>query len=58
MWQHWINFLVGLWVILSGFINLTTQGMQTNLIISGIVIAVLAIWGALSSSQSMGQMTR
>lgn len=47
MWQHWLNFVLGLWLILSAFIAFTASGMTTNLIIVGIAVAVLALWGAL-----------
>ncbi len=42
MWQLWINFVIGLWVIISGLI----AGVQheVNLIICGIVVAVLGFW--------------
>jgi len=42
MWQAWITFLAGLWIILSGIISgLTTSA---NAIIFGIVIAILGFW--------------
>ncbi len=47
MWQHWVNFVLSLWVMLSGYIGLSAADMTTNLTLSGIVIAVLAVWGAL-----------
>jgi len=49
MWQAWINFILGLWFILSGII--TSLGVSINYIIVGIVIAVL---GFLSSKQWQG----
>jgi hypothetical protein len=48
-WQHWINFILGLWVIVSGYITFTSVSLATNLTIIGIVIAVLALWGALEN---------
>lgn len=39
MWTGWVNLVVGVWTLISGFI----QGLQgtTNLVIVGIVLAVL-----------------
>ena len=50
-WQHWVNFVVGIWVIVSAYV-VSSTGMVTNLVVSGIIIAVLALWGALSSQSS------
>ncbi len=44
MFQSWINGILGLWMILTGFIS----GVQTsvNFIVVGAVIAILGFWGA------------
>jgi len=44
MWQGWINLVLGVWLILSGFIS----PLQTpaNLIIVGILAAICGFWGA------------
>lgn len=47
MWQQWVNLIVGLWIILSGYIDLGPQATTANLTIAGIVIALMALWGAL-----------
>lgn len=47
MWQQWINGILGLWVLISPFVGLTPEAMTTNLVIVGIVIALLGFWGAL-----------
>lgn len=41
MWQAWINFVMGLWMALSGL----NAGLQTsaNLMISGLIVVALAI---------------
>lgn len=49
MWQQWINFIIGLWIILSGYIGMGPQATTANLTIAGIVIAGLALWGALET---------
>jgi hypothetical protein len=47
MWQQWVNLVLGLWVVLSGYLNLSPQAYATDLTISGLAIAALALWGAL-----------
>ena len=46
MWQNWINAVLGLWLILSGYVGLDAASMATNVTIVGIVLAVLAVWVA------------
>jgi hypothetical protein len=52
MWQQWVNFIVGLWVIVSSYLSFSATTMLTNLTISGAVIAILALWGALEYQRS------
>lgn len=56
MWQHWVNAILGLWIILSSFVGMDVSTMTTNLVIVGIVIAILGFWGAYDTSRSMHQM--
>ncbi|MCF7886025.1 MAG: hypothetical protein K9M80_05990 [Candidatus Marinimicrobia bacterium] len=42
MWQLWVNFVLGIWVLLSGLIA-SLQG-NVNLIICGVIAAVLGFW--------------
>jgi hypothetical protein len=51
MWQHWINAVLGLWVILSAFLGFSAEAMTTNLVIVGIVVAILGFWGAYDASK-------
>jgi len=44
MWQAWVNFILGLWFILSGII--TGLEGSVNYIIVGIVVAILGFWSA------------
>ena len=44
MWQHWINLILGLWLVVSAFIAFTPSGMVANLVIVGIAVAILALW--------------
>jgi len=52
MWQQWLNFILGLWVVLSSFI-IAPGSMMMNFIVSGLVIAALALWGALQHNMTM-----
>ncbi len=42
MWQGWINLILGVWLIISGFVG----GLQTpaNLIVVGILAAIFGFW--------------
>jgi len=46
MWQDWLNFILGLWLIVSGFIPslLTGSGNLWNHLIVGILILIFSIW--------------
>jgi hypothetical protein len=46
MWQQWVNMLFGLWVIVIPFIGLTGDVLTWALAITGVIIAALALWGA------------
>jgi hypothetical protein len=50
MWQHWINALLGLAVIVVPFIGLSASAFSWTLAILGIAVAVIGLWGALESS--------
>lgn len=51
MWQHWVNAVLGLWVIVLAFLGLTGTTMMWTLVITGVVVAVLAFWGAMGSNE-------
>lgn len=55
MWQQWINLILGIWVIAMPFaLGLSNdQNSLWTMIVTGIVIAGLALWGALEE-QSPG----
>lgn len=46
-WQHWVNLILGLWIILSSFIQFSSISMATNLTVTGLIIAAVALWGGL-----------
>ncbi len=51
MWQDWINTLLGIWLIIAGFIpSITTNRGASfwNYIIVGIIVLILAVWVAKS----------
>lgn len=47
MWQQWVNFIAGAWIIVSAYIGMSVDTMVANLTITGIIVAALALWGAL-----------
>lgn len=52
-WAGWLNALFGVWVLISPFVlGFAGMGALWNGIIAGIVVAVLAIWAATSSSSA------
>jgi hypothetical protein len=59
MWQQWLNVVVGLWIILSGYLSFSPESTVVNLTISGLVVAGLALWGALEhNAMTSGEQTR
>jgi hypothetical protein len=46
MWQQWINAILGLWIIAVPFLGLTGAAFTWTLVVTGVVVAVLAVWGA------------
>ena len=47
MWQQWVNMVLGLWVLAVPFMGLAADTLTWTLAVTGIVIAGLALWGAL-----------
>lgn len=50
MWQQWVNLLLGLWVIVVPFIAMSGSTYTWTLVVTGIIIAALGLWGALETS--------
>jgi hypothetical protein len=48
MWQHWINFILGLLVVIFAY----TGAGTTTFVIIGILVIVFALWGGFSKSSS------
>ena len=58
MWQQWINAVLGLIVIATPFLGLAAATMTWVLVVAGVMIAALALWGAQETSieREQGQM--
>ncbi len=52
MWQQWINAILGVWLVVLAFLGLTGQTLMWSLGITGVVVAILGVWGALSDQTS------
>jgi sugar phosphate permease len=50
MWQSWINFGVGVWVLIFGFFAPTSL-WKVNLIVCGILAIVFGLWSALPKKE-------
>lgn len=46
MWQAWIIGILGLWVIIEPYLNMSSTANTWVLVITGAVIAILGFWGA------------
>lgn len=46
MWQQWLTAILGLWVIAVPFIGITGAALVWTLAVTGVILAVLGVWGA------------
>ena len=46
MWQQWVNAVLGLAIIVVPFLGLTSTSLMWTLIVGGLAVTVLALWGA------------
>lgn len=46
MWQQWVNAILGVWLIAVPFLGFASASLTWALVVTGIVVAVLALWGA------------
>lgn len=58
MWQSWINFLAGVWVIISPYVGFSTSAMTTNLVVTGIIVALVSLSALASDRNKMSTMVR
>ncbi len=56
MWQQWVNFLAGIWLIISPYVGFTSTSERTNMVVTGVIVAVLAIWGAMRAQRPSAMM--
>lgn len=58
MWQQWVNTILGLVVVAVPFLELTATTFVWTLVIVGLAIAALGVWGAqeASSERERGRM--
>lgn len=48
MWQQWVNLVLGIWLVILPWLGLTYESLQVWVLIVGIAVAIMSIWGALS----------
>ncbi|MDP3762964.1 MAG: SPW repeat protein [bacterium] len=53
MWKHWVNGVLGLWVIIMPYLGFTATAHQILMVVAGIVIAVLSFWAASDGRKGM-----
>ncbi len=48
MWQDWLNFLLGLWLVIAGFIPALNTGAAKmwDYLIVGVLVLIFALWTA------------
>lgn len=57
MWQQWMNTILGLWIIALPFIGISSSSAFTwTLAITGVVVAILAAWGAMEHQERFENM--
>jgi len=49
MWQHWSNVVLGAWLVVSSFVP--SLRSLSNILITGGVVFILALWGALTKKK-------
>ncbi|MBI2410192.1 hypothetical protein HYV30_04130 [Candidatus Kaiserbacteria bacterium] len=51
MWQQWVNAVLGLWTIVVPFLGLTGSALSWTLVVTGLLVAVFALWGVQTHSR-------
>lgn len=46
MWKDWIHAVLGLWIVLVAFLGLSGSALMLTLVVTGLAVAVLGLWGA------------
>lgn len=47
MWKQWVNAILGLAVLATPFLTLSTTALMWTLVVAGAVVLVLSIWSAI-----------
>ncbi|MFA7243674.1 MAG: hypothetical protein WC080_00015 [Patescibacteria group bacterium] len=51
MWQAWVIGILGIWVIIEPYLNMSSAANKWVLVITGLIIAILGFWGAGSNKE-------
>jgi hypothetical protein len=46
MWKQWVNAVLGLAVIATPFLSLSSGALTWTLAIAGLVVVILSVWSA------------
>ncbi len=52
VWPSWVNFIIGLWVIVAPFTMAATTAARWNEVITGIIVAVVAYSSSVVTTHS------
>ncbi|MCL4425773.1 MAG: SPW repeat protein [Firmicutes bacterium] len=53
MWQHWVNLILGIWLIIAPFVlGYGKSAGAWNDVLVGIVVAIVAYWGTTVRNRS------
>lgn len=55
MWQQWINAVLGLAVLATPFLALSSETLTWTLVVLGAAVAVLALWGGMQEQTERQQ---
>jgi len=55
MWQQWVNVVLGIWIIVVPFLGMAASTLAWALVVTGVVVAALALWGALYEQSGIHQ---
>lgn len=47
-WQHWVNGILGLWLIIASYLYVPSGAGRVVLFITGLIVAILGFWGGAS----------
>jgi hypothetical protein len=52
MWQNWVSGIIGLFIVLTPFLNFSLSLERTVLMVSGVVVAILSFWASAEKNKS------